>query len=85
MSTHRGGAKEERTTMLSVKEKTIETDLLVIGGGLAGAFAAIKARGAGCERVMVVSKGRLGKDSISSFDAQAKRWENRTLDGGDPC
>ena len=57
--------------MAAVREEHIETDLLVIGGGLAGAFAAIKAREAGCERVTVVSKGRLGKDSISSFAAGA--------------
>jgi len=54
-----------------VKEERIETDLLIIGGGLSGAFAAIKAREAGCEKVMVVSKGMLGKDSISSFAAGA--------------
>ncbi|MFC2067795.1 FAD-dependent oxidoreductase [Chloroflexota bacterium] len=47
----------------------IGTDILVIGGGLAGAFAAIKAKEAGIEKVMLVSKGKLGKDSISTFGA----------------
>lgn len=57
--------------MVPLKEERIETDLLIIGGGLSGAFAAIKAKEAGCERVTVVSKGKLGKDSISSFAAGA--------------
>jgi succinate dehydrogenase/fumarate reductase flavoprotein subunit len=57
--------------MPSVREERIETDLLIIGGGIAGAFAAIKAREAGCERVTLVSKGKLGRDSISSFAAGA--------------
>ena len=35
----------------------IETDILVIGGGLAGAFTAIKAKEAGAEQVTLVSKG----------------------------
>jgi succinate dehydrogenase/fumarate reductase flavoprotein subunit len=49
--------------------ETIETDVLVIGGGLAGAFAAIKAKESGTERVTLVSKGKLGKDGISTFAA----------------
>ena len=51
----------------------IETDILVIGGGLAGSFAAIKAREAGIDKVTLVSKGKLGKDSISSFAAGVYR------------
>jgi succinate dehydrogenase/fumarate reductase flavoprotein subunit len=49
--------------------ETIETDVMVIGGGLAGAFAAIKAKESGTERVMLISKGKLGKDGISTFAA----------------
>lgn len=49
--------------------KRLGTDILVIGGGLAGAFAAIKAKEAGAEKVTLVSKGKLGKDSISTFGA----------------
>jgi succinate dehydrogenase/fumarate reductase flavoprotein subunit len=40
-----------------IKEERIDTDILVIGGGLAGSFAAIKAKEAGIERVTLVSKG----------------------------
>lgn len=50
-------------------EEKIETDVLVIGAGLAGTFVAIKAREAGVGRVTLVSKGRLGKDGISTFAA----------------
>lgn len=49
--------------------RVIETDILVIGGGLAGAFAAVKAREAGARKVTLVSKGKLGKDSVSTFAA----------------
>ena len=42
---------------------------MVIGGGLAGAFAAIKAKESGAERVTLISKGKLGKDGISTFAA----------------
>jgi len=43
-------------TMASV----IETDVLVIGGGMAGAFAAVKAKESGME-VVLVSKGYVGR------------------------
>lgn len=49
--------------------KEFETDVLVIGGGLAGAFAAIKAKEAGTKKVTLVSKGKLGKDSVATFGA----------------
>jgi succinate dehydrogenase/fumarate reductase flavoprotein subunit len=49
--------------------ETLECDVLVIGGGLAGATAAIKAKESGAEKVTMVSKGKLGKDSISTFAA----------------
>jgi len=42
---------------------------MVIGGGLAGAFAAIKAKESGAETVTLISKGKLGKDGISTFAA----------------
>ena len=43
-----------------------ETDVLVIGGGIAGLFAAVKAHDAG-SRVMLVSKGRLGSSGETPF------------------
>jgi len=52
---------------MAVKE--IETDVLIIGAGLAGEFAGIKAREAGVEKVTILSKGKAGKDSICTFGA----------------
>lgn len=43
-----------------------ETDVLVIGGGMAGLFAAVKAHDAGVN-VMLVSKGRLGSSGQTPF------------------
>ncbi len=47
----------------------IETDLLIIGGGLAGAFAAIKAREAGISKVILIDKAKSGKSGCSAFAA----------------
>jgi len=43
-----------------------EADVLVIGGGMAGLFAAVKAHDAG-SKVMLVSKGRLGSSGQTPF------------------
>jgi len=45
-------------------EHEIETDVLVIGGGIAGCFAAMKARQAGLE-VTIVDKGQAGRSGAS--------------------
>ncbi len=45
---------------------TTETDVLVVGGGIAGVFAAVKAHDAGA-KVIVVSKGRLGASGLTPF------------------
>ncbi|MBK1721254.1 FAD-dependent oxidoreductase [Thiocystis violacea] len=47
-------------------ERALQTDVLVIGGGMAGLFAAVKAHDAGA-RVMVLSKGRLGASGQTPF------------------
>ena len=46
--------------MSSAKEQIVETDVLVIGGGIAGCFAAIKAKEQGVD-VTLVDKGYVGK------------------------
>ncbi len=43
-----------------------QTDVLVIGGGMAGLFAAVKAHDAGAS-TMIVSKGRLGSSGLTPF------------------
>ena len=48
------------------QEKVIETDILVIGGGMAGSFAAIKAREQGLD-VTLVDKGYAGKSGSTPY------------------
>ncbi|ACN13216.1 FAD-dependent pyridine nucleotide oxidoreductase (FPNCR family protein) [Desulforapulum autotrophicum HRM2] len=43
-----------------------ETDVLVVGSGIAGLFAAVKGHDAGA-RVLMVSKGRLGSSGMTPF------------------
>jgi succinate dehydrogenase/fumarate reductase flavoprotein subunit len=56
-------------TETEIEAHLINVDVLVIGGGLAGVTAGIKAKHSGVGKVALVSKGRLGKDSISTFAA----------------
>lgn len=50
----------------AIKYKENNTDVLVIGGGMAGFFAAVKAHDAGA-KVILVSKGRLGSSGQTPF------------------
>lgn len=50
----------------AISNTTHTTDVLVIGGGMAGLFAAVKAHDAGAS-VMMVSKGRLGSSGLTPF------------------
>jgi len=45
---------------------TTEADVLVVGSGIAGVFAAVKANDAGA-KVLIVSKGRLGASGLTPF------------------
>jgi succinate dehydrogenase/fumarate reductase flavoprotein subunit len=61
---------------MRVKPKTVlkkfhlfTTDILVVGGGLAGCMAAIKAAIAGDQKVTLVDKGLLGRSGSSIFAA----------------
>jgi succinate dehydrogenase/fumarate reductase flavoprotein subunit len=49
---------------------TLETDVLVVGGGFAGCFAAIKAKEAGADVIMAV-KGRTGRSGLTPW---ANSW-----------
>lgn len=48
-----------------------ECDVAVIGGGIAACFAAIKAREAGANKVIMIDKGWVGKSGCSCFGAGA--------------
>ena len=63
----KGYAKNEPTIEIKdILEKEYETDVLVIGSGMAGLFASVKAHDAGA-KVMMVSKGRLGSSGQTPF------------------
>ncbi len=63
----------------AVKRKENTTDVLVIGGGMAGLFAAVKAHDAGSE-VMLVSKGRLGSSGQTPFAKGIFTYDAATAD-----
>lgn len=50
-------------------QEVFSADVLVIGGGAAGAFAAIKARESGATNVVLVEKAMTGKSGASCFAA----------------
>jgi succinate dehydrogenase/fumarate reductase flavoprotein subunit len=50
----------------ALKERSATTDVLVIGGGMAGCFAAIKAREQGCD-VVLVDKGFVSKSGETPY------------------
>ena len=49
-----------------MRENLVETDVLVIGGGIAGCFAAIKAKERGVNVVMV-DKAYAGRSGANTF------------------
>jgi len=60
------GKNKSEIKLNSMSNKISTTDILVIGGGMAGLFAAVKAHDAG-SKVMLVSKGRLGSSGATPF------------------
>lgn len=55
-----GGAAAARGEQVSAARRTIQTDVLVIGGGTAGAIAAIQAGRVGAKTVLVEAGSQLG-------------------------
>ncbi|WOT04204.1 FAD-binding protein [Shewanella youngdeokensis] len=60
--------KRERAAVdrADFSQETRKLDVLVIGGGMAGLFAAVKAHDSGA-KVLVVSKGRVGSSGLTPF------------------
>lgn len=65
-------------------ERTVETDVLVIGGGIAGVWAAIRARQLGA-RVMLASKATAGRSGCSVMVAGTWSTFDPKLDDLDGC
>ena len=57
--------------------KKNEADVLVIGSGMAGLFAAVKAHDAGA-KVIMVSKGRLGSSGLTPFGKGILAYDKKT-------
>ncbi len=60
------GYNEPEIDLKDMKQGDYYTDVLVIGGGMAGLFAAVKAHDAGA-KVIIASKGRLGSSGQTPF------------------
>ena len=74
------GKNEPEMTANEMETTNFSTDVLVIGSGMAGLFAAVKAHDAGAKTIMV-SKGRLGSSGqtpfakgIFEFDAKTSKY-----------
>lgn len=61
----------------SVPVRENKTDVLVVGSGLAGVFAAVKAHDAGAG-VLMISKGRLGASGQTPFARGVFAWDPET-------
>lgn len=59
-------ANNSTVDLEAISNTDYSTDVLVIGGGMAGLFSAVKAYDAGA-KTMIVSKGRLGSSGLTPF------------------
>jgi succinate dehydrogenase/fumarate reductase flavoprotein subunit len=60
------GASPQKEKAVEGKMKQVSTDVLVVGGGMAGVFAAVKAHDAGA-KVLLVDKGAVGRSGQTPF------------------
>ncbi len=74
---YHGSKNEREIDPNSMKYSERETDVLVIGGGMAGLFAAVKAHDSGSE-VLMVSKGRLGSSGETPFAKGIFSYDSKT-------
>ena len=61
-----GGPSQEKKKAVAGKTKQVTTDVLVVGGGMAGVFAAVKAHDNGA-KVLLVDKGAVGRSGQTPF------------------
>ena len=54
------------TSLSEIKQETIQADVLVVGGGIAGIFAALRAKEKGLN-VVVADKGEVAKSGLSPY------------------
>jgi succinate dehydrogenase/fumarate reductase flavoprotein subunit len=69
----------EEINIKDIKRENTNTDVLVIGGGMAGLFAAVKAHDAGA-KVLLVSKGQLGSSGQTPFAKGIFAYDPKTAD-----
>jgi succinate dehydrogenase/fumarate reductase flavoprotein subunit len=78
MGMYPGWSKNEREIGTGeMNSKNYHTDVLVIGSGMAGLFAAVKSHDAGA-KTMMVSKGRLGSSGQTPFAKGIFEFDERT-------
>lgn len=75
-----------------IKQSVSEADVVVIGGGIAGAMAALKAREAGAN-VILIDKGTVGRSGLSPFfgaynvftgeNGTKEEWLQSKVEGGE--
>jgi succinate dehydrogenase/fumarate reductase flavoprotein subunit len=72
-----GGMGKEKKNAVEGKINQMTTDVLVVGGGMAGVFAAVKAYDAGA-KVLLVDKGAVGKSGQTPFARGIFRYDEAT-------
>ena len=63
----------------NMRQQSNDTDVLVVGSGMAGLFAAVKAHDAGA-KVMLVSKGQLGSSGQTPFAKGIFAYDPKTAE-----
>jgi len=71
------GNNEPKINTNEMESTNVSTDVLVIGSGMAGLFAAVKAYDAGA-KTMMVSKGRLGSSGQTPFAKGIFEYDAKT-------
>jgi len=71
------GKNEAEINTNEMESSNFSTDVLVIGSGMAGVFAAVKAHDAGA-KTMMVSKGRLGSSGQTPFAKGIFEYDAKT-------